>query len=128
MGQPRWRYWKYVLAGGVVLAGAGAVPYLSARNDLKDYDRGVAEHCARGCSPDDLRMYPELQTKQDHAATKQVVAFSMFSAGAAAVLTGVLGLILDQPRVRSDSTRAVPVVPIVAVTPGGATISIDWRY
>lgn len=128
MAQPHWRYWKHVLVGGAVLAGAGALPYLSARTDLRDYDKLVIKHCPHGCTSDELGMYSDVRAMQDRAAAKQGVAFSMFAAGGAAVLTGVLGLIIDQPRVGRDSTRAIPVVPIVAATPGGATVSLDWTY
>jgi hypothetical protein len=122
---PYWRYWKHVLGAGGVLATTGAVTYLWARSDIKSYDDAVAGRCPDGCSADEVRGLTELSAKKHRALTKQAVAFSLLAAGAAAALTGVLGLILDKPHVRAESSRAVPVVGPV---PGGATVALEWTF
>jgi hypothetical protein len=122
---PHWRHWKYVLGGGAVLSAAGALSYLSARNDLANYDHAIEKRCPDGCNAETVRGFTDLRAKKDGAGTKQVVAFSLFAVGGAAVVVGVLGLILDQPRVRPESS---PVVPVIALGPEGATASLGWRF
>jgi len=125
MGPPHWRYWKYVLGGGAVLASAGGLTYLWARSDLADYEVELGQRCPRGCDAETLRGFTDLGAKKDGVGTKQAAAFSLFAVGGAAIVVGVLGLILDQPRVRADSNRAVPVV---AVTPGATTVALAWAF
>ena len=41
------------------------------------------------------------------------------------VSPGVLGLILDKPRVRPELNRSIPVV---APVPGGAAVAVGWSF
>lgn len=122
---PYWRYWKHVLGAGGVLAGAGALTYLWARRDLASYDDTIAQECPNGCTVEMLRALVEVNARKDGAMTKQAVAITLLAAGGAAVLTGVLGLIIDKPRVRREPSRAAPVVTAV---PGGATVALGWTF
>lgn len=124
-GARRWRYWNYVVEGGGALIAGGALAYLSAHSDLTDYDAKAAVRCPHGCTKAQVHGYPDLRADKDHAATKQVVAFSLFSVGGAAVAIGVLGLIFDQPHVRTEMVRATPVV---ALAPGGAVGALRWQF
>jgi hypothetical protein len=121
---PYWQYWKHVLGAGGALATAGAVTYLWARSNMKDFDEAFQERCPDGCDAETARGLA-VNAKRDEALMKQTVAFSLWAGGGAAVLTGVLGLILDRPRVRAEASRAVPVVGAV---PGGATVALGWPF
>lgn len=124
MRPPHWRYWKHVLGSGGVLVSVGASSYLWSYYSFKDYDHQVATRCTetRGCSPQKVR---DLDAELAGARTKQTVAFSLVGIGGAAILVGVVGLIVDQPRIRPEASQAVPVVTIA---PGGATVALSWAY
>jgi hypothetical protein len=124
LGPPRWRYWKHVLGAGAVLGSAGALSYLWARHTFQAYDDEIARRCPRGCDAETVRGFTDLEDKLDGARTRQNVAFALFSAGGAAVVTGVLGLILDQPRPRPEARRAVAVV----AASEGAAVMLGWSF
>lgn len=126
MRPPHWRYWNHVFGGGLGLVAVGALTLLWANHEFHDYDRQIAERCKpRGCSPDQNRGFHDLNAELAGARTRQNVAFSLFGVGGAAILVGVAGLILDQPRVRPDASR---VVPVVTVSPGGASATLSWAF
>jgi len=120
---PRWKYWRYVaVAGGVAIAG-GAISYLAARSKYDEYDRDFASRCPGGCDDAHIAMFPSLRVERDTADIERSVAWTALSIGGAAVLTGVIGTLLDQPRVR-PMTRE----PAVRAVPGGAVVSIGWGF
>jgi Tetratricopeptide repeat len=123
----RWATWKpwAVMGGGGALLGLGALSYFSAKSSFEAYDRGVAERCPSGCSAMMLAEYDELTERKASAERKQLVAFSLFAAGGGAVVAGVVGLLLNQPRVRPDENPAPLTLSPVA---GGATVSTAWSF
>jgi tetratricopeptide (TPR) repeat protein len=123
----RWSVWLpwAVFAGGGALAAGGAWSYSAAADNFDRYDRVVAARCAQRCSAEMLASYPELRRYQDHGNAEQIAAYSMFAVGGAAVLGGVVGLILNQPHVKSD---VIHVQPMVAPTAGGAAVSVRWSF
>jgi hypothetical protein len=124
LSPPHWRYWKHVLGGGSVLVAIGAVTLLSASRGFDSYDQQVMERCKDrpGCPAEKVR---DLNAELAGAETKQTVAFSLIGVGGTAILVAVVGLIVDQPRIRPDAGRAAPVV---TVTPGRATFGLSWAY
>lgn len=120
---PTWQPWS-VLGGGGAIIGIGAIAYFVAKNDFAAYDRGVEQHCPSGCSAAMLAMRPALARTKDRAELEQVAAFSLFSAGGTAVLAGVIGLFLNQPRVRPTKPSRVAITPVLS----GATISMSWGF
>jgi hypothetical protein len=118
---PRWKYWKYVAVGGSVAIAGGVISYLAARSKYDEYDRDFASRCPGGCDAARAGMFPSLRIERDTADIEQSVAFAALSIGGAAVLTGVIGTLLDQPRVRPMSRE-----PAVHVVPGGAVVTIGW--
>lgn len=124
-GAPRWRHWKYVLGGGAVVAGAGALLYVGVRSDIDAYDQAVKDRCPAGCDAETVAGFTDLRDRKARIQAKQAVALSLLPVGGTAIVVGLLGLILDQPRVRPDSSR---VVPAVALAPGGATVSFAWPF
>jgi hypothetical protein len=122
---PYWPYWKHVLGAGAGVTAAGALTYLWAASGVRSYDDGVLLACMTGCSADEVRANTELNAKKDRALTRGAVAIAAMATGGAAVLTGVLGLILDKPRVRPESSR---VAPVVTAVPGGAAVALGLSF
>jgi hypothetical protein len=123
---PHWGYWKHMLGGGGVVVGLGALTYIWASRSFDHYDDLIAANCKpQGCTAEKLRELPEVEAAHTGARTRQTVALSLFGAGGAAIVAGLIGLIVDQPKVRPEAGRAVP-----AVTPqrGGATVSLGWAF
>lgn len=118
---PTWKPWA-VLGSGGALAGIGALAYVAAKRDFDAYDRGVASRCPAGCTAAMLTEYG-LADEKSAGERMQVVAFSHFVAGGGAVVAGVVGLILNQPRVRRE-----PGPPPLRLVPAadGATIMLAW--
>jgi hypothetical protein len=123
----RWATWKpwAVLGSGGAIVGLGALGYFAARSDFAAYDRGVEASCPSGCSAAMLAEQDDLTRKKDRAELKQVVAFSLFSVGSAAMVAGVVGLLLNQPRVRLEMG---PSLLTIAPASGGATVSMGWGF
>jgi tetratricopeptide (TPR) repeat protein len=119
-----WVPWV-VLASGAALASAGAASYIAASHNFTSYDSGITERCPAGCGPVMLASFADLRRQKERGETEQVLAFSLISAGAAAVIAGGIGLIVNQPRVQveNDHVRAV-VTPM----PGGATLAVRWGF
>ncbi|HEX7837551.1 MAG TPA: tetratricopeptide repeat protein [Kofleriaceae bacterium] len=123
----RWDAWKpwVVLAGGSALIGIGALSYRAAAHDLTAYDDGVAMYCPKGCGPVMLGEVPGLSARLDSVNREQTVAFTLFAVGGAAVVSGVLGVILNQPRMQLETSRTQPIVTLVRA---GATASVRGRF
>lgn len=120
---PRWRYWKHVSVAGCVVIAGGVISYLAARSQYDEYDRDFASHCPGGCDARRIAMFPSLRIGRDRADLEQSVAWAALSVGGAAVITGVLGALLDQPRV-----RPLPREPAVRAVPGGAVVTIGGAF
>jgi hypothetical protein len=120
----RWRPWAVLIGGGGLL-GAGALSYAAAASDVATYDRGIEAQCTVGCDAAMLAALADLRRSKDRAGTEQVVAFSLFAAGGVAVIAGVIGVVMNQPRLQVDSRRPRPVVTPVA---GGATMALRWGF
>jgi hypothetical protein len=118
-----WLPWS-VLAGGAVLFGGGAASYVAARNNFESYDLGIAQRCRAGCGPQQLMSFSDLQRDKDRGEAQQVAAFSLLSIGAAALLAGGIGLIVNQPQLQIESAPRVVVTPQSA----GAIVGLGWRY
>lgn len=124
----RWAPWKpwAILGGGGALAGLGTLFYFSARSGFDDYDRGVARRCPSGCSAEMLASFEELTDERRGAERNQVIAFSLFAVGGAAVIAGVTGLLLNQPRAQPVPKAAarLHLTPVA----GGAVVSTTWGF
>jgi len=123
----RWSPWLpwAVLAGSGALAAGGAWSYVAAGHNFDRYDIGVAAHCAQRCSAEKLASFADLRRYQDRGNAEQFAAFTLFVAGGAALLGGVVGLIVNQPRVESGGRQ---VQPVVATSGQGTTISLRWSF
>ncbi|HEY8142337.1 MAG TPA: PEGA domain-containing protein [Kofleriaceae bacterium] len=113
---PRWIPW--VTAGaGVALAGAGGILALDAAGDLSDFDDGVAD--SAGALP---RPVEADGGAVDRAERKQAFAAGLAIAGGAAVVTGLVLAVLNQPRpVKKPAASGFRIVPMS----GGIGIALD---
>lgn len=124
----RWAPWKpwAVLGGGGALSGLGALFYVAAKSGFDSYDSGVARRCPSGCSAEMLAGYDELTDEKRGAERNQVIAFSLFAVGGAAVVAGVVGLLLNQPRAQ-PGPKASATLHLAPVS-GGAVFSTAWGF
>jgi hypothetical protein len=115
----RWATWKpwAVIASAAVPVGIGGLVYLNARSNLAAYDRGNAIACPHGCDKDMHAKLTDLNHTLSFVNTEQVIFGTLFAVGGAAVVTGVIGLILNQPRIQ--------VAPAPSAI--GATVSMRWE-
>jgi tetratricopeptide (TPR) repeat protein len=123
----RWSTWLpwAVLAGSAALAAGGTWSYVAAGHNFDRYDTLVAARCAQRCSAEKLASFADLRRYQDRGNAEQFAAFTLFVAGGTALLGGVVGLIVNQPRVES---RGPYVQPVVAMSGQGTTISLRWAF
>jgi hypothetical protein len=138
----RWDGWKpwALIAGGAALGGIGGLTYLAAKRDLAAFDRDVDIQCPSGCTSEDLAGMPGITGPRDRGRIEQGIAFTLFSLGGVAMLTGAVGVVLNQPRVVIEVTRPAPVVTLFRGDRGdrgdrggrgdqrGITASVTWRY
>ena len=113
---PRWIPW--VTAGaGAALVGAGGILALDAAGDLSDFDDGVAD------SAGELPRPVEADGGAiDGAERKQAFAVGLVVAGGAAVVTGLVLAVLNQPRpVEKRPASGFRIVPMS----GGIGIALD---
>ena len=123
----RWDAWKpwTVLAGGGALIGLGAASYVAAMNSFAGYDGAIAAGCPQGCVAASPTGYPPPRNARESGNVEQVLAVSLASAGAAVVVAGVMGVIMNQPHLQLEPSRARPVV---APTSGGVVFSTRWEF
>jgi hypothetical protein len=105
----RWAAWTpwAVVATGAAVALAGVPLQLAAGSSIDEYRGQVAEDCPAGCNKEEI---PEATRDLERRAHLQNgLAIGLFATGSAAVATGLVLVLLNQPR---------PVAPgRVAITP-----------
>lgn len=121
----RWSTWlpRSMLVAGGVLGAGGAWSYAAAARNIERYDRGIEVRCAQYCSAEVFASFSDLRRAQNRGYREQAAAFSLFAAGGLAVVAGVAGLVMNQPRVVGEPGSPQPVV---VPTPGGALLSLRW--
>jgi hypothetical protein len=95
--------------------------WLVARSNYGRFDDRVAAKCMTGCLEDNPD-YLAAKSFRESGDTEQRVAFAAFGVGGAVVLTGVLLIYLNQPRIES--------VPMLApsVGPDHASVSLTGSW
>jgi tetratricopeptide (TPR) repeat protein len=118
----RWDAWKPwgVISAGIASLNAGVLTYVVGGNTITHYENAIAR-CSEACTP---RMIDQLEVGKDRGEKQRVVAVALLSAGAAAVAVGVVGVVMNQPRLRVEPSR----VPSVAHVPGGAMVVMSWGF
>ncbi len=119
---PRWVPYT-VAAGGVAIGLAGLATWISARNQMDEFERDYAIVCANGC-PKDLTgdpRYDALRDDRDAAERRGTIGVGVMIGGGAVLVGGAVMVILNRP------TRRLPRVE-VAPTAGGMAASTTWRF
>lgn len=109
--QPKSRFvpWGWATLGvGVACLGGGVALHVLALGDADDAAQ-IPNHPAR---------FADFEAKKDAARGKELGAFVLYGAGAAAIATGIVLLVIDDPAASSSRSALVPTV-----LPGGAGLS-----
>jgi len=114
----RWPTWKpWVVGGaGVLTVAVGGVLYLLASDNFAQYDQNIASNCPSGC-PSGIPYNHE----RSLGYAEQGAGGWMLGLGAAAIIAGIAGLLLDEPRAAVDHVVATPLS-------GGAAVSVGWSF
>jgi tetratricopeptide (TPR) repeat protein len=108
----RWSWWvPWSVAGSSVVLGlAGGGLYVSARSDIKDYDRALAEMCPAGCT--DEQIPQSLEHKASGARQRSGVAIGLWGAAGALLVTGGVMAILNRPHRQQEVRMVMPSVTV----------------
>jgi hypothetical protein len=119
----RWARWKpwAVIGGGALLGGAGTLFHFVAASQADRYNDALVMRCPQGCpAGTDV---DDLDAIKSRAESRQAIAITLWSLGAAVAVTGTVGVLLNLPRTRVEAPRATPVV---TPTKGGAVLLFMW--
>jgi len=119
-----------VAAGGAALAAGGVLFHFNAWKGFTAFDRDI--NACGGCVPS-----PELATQHANAVTFQRVALGGYAVGGAALITGAVMLLLNQPEIRiltpeeyikqkSNNPKGLSVAPRVTGSVEGSLITFHF--
>jgi hypothetical protein len=117
----RWKPWVpwVPMATGTAVGLIGIGVRVLAVSHAEQFDREIARLCPQGCAREDL---PEsVRQLRSRAVAENAVGITMLAVGGAAVVTGVVLLVLNRRR----EVRREP--PRVALTLGGGSIGLSLR-
>jgi hypothetical protein len=117
---PAWKPWT-VISSGLAALNAGVLTYVIGSNHLARYELEIARCPGSTCSDD---LLAQLEADRSRGETQRVAAIVLLSAGASAVVAGVVGVVMNQPRLRVEPSR----VPTVAPVAGGAMVMMSWGF
>jgi hypothetical protein len=122
MARP-WPLWKPWVVGGAGLAAAslGGILYVFATDNFAAYDQGIQTKCPKGCNPADAAKLTDLNRVQARGYAEQAASGWLFGLGTAAVVAGIVGVLLDEPRASLGHLAAIPVA-------GGASLTFGGRF
>jgi hypothetical protein len=118
---PRWLPWVVIAGGGAV--GLASVPlWFAADRKLEQYDNDVADTCRpkNGCPAGDPDLIPHEATRSA-GRRYNALAISATAVGAAAIATGVVLVVMNQPRL-----GGLTVTPEVGPDRAGASLTLRW--
>jgi len=118
----RWTPWVpwTIAATGTALAAAGVVFAIKGNSTLNEFDDKVAERCPSGCTADEAADLGEIQ---DRGKLQATIGYSLLGVGAAALVSGTVLVILNQPR---KVKREIGVTTIVTPTYQGIGLSASF--
>jgi hypothetical protein len=124
----RWPVWQpwVVMAAGAAVALVGVPLVLQAKSDYESYDRAVAATpaCQMSCLPSDLP--GPVQDLKPRAAAEDAAGIAAFAVGGAIVASGVVLLILNQPRLVERPATRVSLAPVLG--PQAAGLSLGGTF
>jgi tetratricopeptide (TPR) repeat protein len=120
----RWARWKpwAVIGGGTALALIGVPLQIAAANNIEQYEREVGMMCRQGCSEDELS--ESVQDLESRAKIQNGVAISAFALGGAALVTGVILVAMNQPRLVAGESPQQNMR--VSISPTGMAVALDF--
>lgn len=134
----RWKKWKplAVTGGGAGVAALGIPFYMFALSNAKDYDDQTADICpsTEGCSDAGTPLPAAVKDLRSRAQTQEIVAFSLFAVGGAAMATGALMLYMNRERPEhlreSDPvpSTTLSVQPLLTPTTTGFTAGLNGSF
>ena len=119
----RWAAWKpWAVAGaGALVAGIGALLRSSAVSSMDTFATDVARLCPRGCVEDPalatetVPLLPEsIAGQRDAAQRTNTIAVSAIAVGSTALLTGLVGVFLNTPRLELPEHLKAQSEPVYA--------------
>jgi hypothetical protein len=116
---PRWIPWT-ITGTGVAVALGGLGFWFAGRNQMDKFDADFKMACPTGCRAD-LSDQPLLADANDSARFKGTIAVSMWIAGGALAVGGVVWAVVNRPR------RVLPQLE-VAPTNGGMQAGVGWTF
>ena len=123
----RWAVWKpwTVLGAGALVGLIGAAFIVEAKSNLDTFDGELAQLCPAGCRREQLPTTVLDASNRGH--WEGDVAIGLFAAGGAIAATGVVLLILNQPRLEPDtSPSALTVAPVAGAGTTGLSASLRF--
>jgi hypothetical protein len=123
----RWSTWVpwTVVGAGVALGLSGGGLQLHAQNKMNKYDDEVALECTSGCTD----LIAGIANKRTTAKRQSTIGLSLVAVGGAALVTGIVLVIANQPRpvgpTESDGA-AMAVTPYVTSEGGGVAVTFDF--
>lgn len=125
---PTWAPWIVMGAGSLGFA-FGVLLEIDAANQLNQYEQDVAASCSvNGCTlnpgpdaaPAEIELANRLRDQRDRAFSREKLALVTLGIGTAAIVTGVVMVILNRPQRK-------PVVN-AGVSADGASASVSWSF
>ncbi len=121
-----------VLGSGVVLAAVGGLLHSSAKTNFEEYDKAIGVCAGEDPSGGCTTLPAGVADKKTTAESNQTLAFTAYGIGGAAVVAGVVLVILNRPKTfRIDPTKGgaaadIAISPVVA--PGQAGLVVAGSF
>lgn len=114
-----------VLAGGIVIAGAGGIMHWQAASKISAYDSGVsacsAQSMSGGCHPDSA-----LSDKRTAGENLQIAAYAFYGLGAATAAVGGVLAYLNRARPYRVEPEKLSFTPLLGPSGGGMSATIHF--
>jgi hypothetical protein len=122
----RWSAWKpWALFGaGLVVAAVGIPLIVDAKHSFDQFDREITISCPYGCAPTSLPT--GAVEARDRGSAENGAAIGLFAVGGAVAASGVVMLILNQPRAEVKRPPRITWSP--AFGPSSAALSATLRF
>jgi len=118
---PTWKPWA-VVGGGMLLSLIGVPVLLEARSNLIAYDDQIVQNCPNGCPA----VPPAAADLRNRAHTENIVATSLFAVGGAVAASGLVLVLLNQPRtVPADERPHAAVTPLLGRGVVGLSLAVE---
>lgn len=120
----------YVLLGtGVALGATGGLLHSSAKSSFDEYDQAISDCASTDASGGCTTLPAGVADKKSSAESNQTLAFVTYGIGGAAVVAGVVLVILNRPKTyRVDPTAGADLALTPVVAPGQAGLAVVGSF